>query len=64
MAKNGLLVIRDLYEEQSLAKMANSGRIHERLEQNSNEMTEKATLKIKGKFLPKIVNLTKANQNV
>ena len=42
--------------------MANSGRIHERLEQNSHEMTEKATLTIKGKFLPKMVNLTKAKQ--
>ena len=48
-------------------KMTNLGRIHERFEQSSNEMTNKATLTIaefskKGKFLTKMVNLTKAGQ--
>jgi len=35
MAKNGLLVIRDFYEDSKiLAKITNLGRIHERFEQN------------------------------
>ena len=45
MAKNGLFVIRDFYEDSKFwRKLQIFGRIHERFEQNSNEMTNKATL--------------------
>ena len=44
---SGLLVIRDFYEDSKFwAKMTNLGRIHERFEQNSNAITNKATLTI------------------
>ena len=45
MAKNGQLLIRDFYEDSKFCrKWQIWEEIHERLDQNSNEMPKKATL--------------------
>ena len=68
MAKNGLLVIRDFYEDSKFwRKLQIWEEYMKGLNKILNEMTNKATLTItnyfrKRQIFAKIVNLTKANE--